>query len=623
MLASRSRRPGITKLSKRFHLLLEQLENRCVPASGYGLVDLAWDVPGLARTSDPDLAGAWGMAASPTGPFWLTGSASGMSTLLDGRGQVVPLEVRIPASGAGRGKPAGIVFNPGSGFVVSSQEISAPGQFLFAGLDGTLSAWAPAVDPAHAVLVQQGPAGAAYTGLALATDPAGNGLLYAADFGLGTIDVFDQNYQPVIIPEAFQDSNLPAGYAPYNVQFVDGFLFVTYALKDPVSGYDLPGTGNGVVDIYSTQGQFVKRFAEGGALNAPWGIALAPSSFGPLGGSLLIGNNGDGQINAYEFGSGAFLGTLTDNQGQPLAIPNLWSLAFGNDHESGAADTLFFAASPGYRHGLFGAIQSPGRQGADTGGIGGFDPTFPGERRDYPLPPSTGPALQTDKESALPVVSLLPLATSALVLAPTLSPLSAGGGSRATSAAPAALALSPDRPATTALLASGTLFLFPGTPASAENADVAQNSPSLGRLLDLNPLEEASPPRLGRPAGETAQAAHGASLPAPPILTAGDRITRAPALASALPSTPATVPLRLVQTASALPAGPFPAAVAITPALTPPEPFDQHTSSPWVRLVKSVVPVIGFALMWHLFDRRRRRAGERRQAVPELTSRLP
>jgi uncharacterized protein (TIGR03118 family) len=414
--------------------VLEALEERCLLSGGFVQINLASDVPGMARVLDPNLVNPWGIAFSPTGPFWFADNSSGVSDLLDGRGQPVPLVVTVPG-----GTPTGMVFNPGPGFVLSADGLSAPSRFLFATEDGAISGWT-AFEPGHALLaVDNSSAGAVYTGLALGADPAGHNFVYAADFSRGTIDVFDQDFRPVVRPGSFRDANLPAGFAPFNIQNIKNLLFVTYAQQDQDGREDVAGAGLGFIDVYRPDGSLVRRFASQGALNAPWGLALAPAAFAPLGGALLVGNNGDGHINAYDPGSGAFLGELAADNGSPLVIPDLWALTFGNGHAGGDADTLFFAAGVAYdEHGLFGAIQAPQRRGADTAGSGVFDPNAPGEPGGYPLPPSGGPGFRAGSADApIPLGDLLPLRESALALVPTLSP-SAQPGTRIEAPVPTA-----------------------------------------------------------------------------------------------------------------------------------------------------------------------------------------
>jgi len=622
MHPSRQVRRRFTSARKRrpYPLLLEILEDRCLLSVGYGQVNLASNVPGVARIADPNLVDPWGMAFSPTGPFWFADAGSGVSDVLDGRGRVIPLVVTVPSPTGWQGAPSGTVFNPGSGFVVSGYGVSQASLFLFAGLDGTITAWAPAVDPTDAILARQGPPGSVYTGLALATGAGGNSFLYAADFGRGSIDVFDQNFQPVARPGAFQDPNLPSNYAPFNIQALDHLLFVTYVPQDPSSGYDVPGAGHGIIDVYQSDGTFVQRFASGGALNTPWGLALAPADFGPLGGALLVGNNGDGTINAYDPSSGAYLGPLAGDNGQAISIPGLWSLAFGNDHEAGAADTLYFTAGPYDQPDLFGAIQSPERRGADTGGAGTYDPTFPGERADYPLPPVTGPGLaDDDQEALLPVAALLPLAESSLALAPTLT-------AAARTASPVGttpqIALSLDRPAATAIFASGTVFLLPPTQADqTPTADSSRSVAGLNRLLDVNPVldapvEVSRPSKLERNPGTLAAP----SAPVvPEIMTAGTltepqvparkiRLS-APELSEMLAPSAPTNRLRAEYSSSA------PAEVACA---VPARPEVAQRSTTWKKVLTAVFPVITITVVWTVLQRHRRRMKARVQRLVRL-----
>src|SRR5262249_49984399 len=278
------------------------------------------------------------------------------------------------------------------------------------------------VDPNRAIVgVDSSDSGAIYKGLALATEATDRTFLYAANFSAGRIDVFDQNFKAVVRANAFQDPGLPGGYAPFNIQAFDNLLYVTYARQDGARRDDVAGAGHGFIDVFDPSGELVRRFASGGALDSPWGLTLAPADFGPVGGALLVGNTGDGRINAFNAVTGAFFGPLADSRGAAITIPGLWAVTFGNGHEAGSADTLFFAAGPmDEGHGLFGAIQAPQRRGADTAGSGSFDEHVRGEVDDYPLPPRTGPALQGDIPGS-PTALLLPMKESSLVLIPTLS----------------------------------------------------------------------------------------------------------------------------------------------------------------------------------------------------------
>jgi uncharacterized protein (TIGR03118 family) len=458
------------------------LEDRCLLSAGYVQTNLASDLPGVARVTDPHLINPWGISFSPSGPFWFGENGSGASDLLDGNARLLPLVVSVPSDSFGPGSPTGTVFNGGPGFTISEAGRSGPSIFLFAGEDGTLSGWNGEVDSAHALLVSDNSSiGAVYKGLGLARSSSGQSYLYAADFGRGTIDVFDEGFQPVHSPHAFQDATIPAGYAPFNVQNINNLLFVTYARRSGNWVDDAPGAGHGVIDVYSADGSLVRRFASGGVLNSPWGLALAPNDFGPFSGDLLVGNTGDGYINAFDPQSGAFLGSLTDTRGTPITIPHLWGLSFGNGHVAGAANALFFTAGlDDEQHGLFGAIQfSGGGPVGTTAGDGVFNPTAPGEALEYPLPPENGPTLQgTSTAPTRSSVVLLPVGDSALVLAPTLS---AGLPARTNG-----LPVSPATQAGVVASPSGLADLrMPGGASSHE-------STSLGALLDLNSLRQTA-----------------------------------------------------------------------------------------------------------------------------------
>jgi uncharacterized protein (TIGR03118 family) len=193
--------------------------------------------------------------------------------------------------------------------------------------------------------------------------------LYATNFRAGTIDVFDSSYAPVNMPGTFTDPNLPAGYAPFNIIDLGNLLYVTYALQDAAKKDDVAGAGHGFVDVYTTSGVLVQRLITQGSLNSPWGMALAPSSFGPLGGDLLVGNFGNGMINAFNPSTGAFLGTLNDTSGNPLVNQGLWGLAFGNGSQGTLTSTLYFTAGiPGpddiEDHGLFGSLTNAPEPGS-------------------------------------------------------------------------------------------------------------------------------------------------------------------------------------------------------------------------------------------------------------------
>jgi uncharacterized protein (TIGR03118 family) len=312
---------------------------------------------------DPDLVNAWGLAASATSPWWVADNATGKSTLYNGNtGAKQGLVVSVP------GAPTGIVFNGGTGFVIPGHG-TAPARFIFDSEDGTISAWSGGTQAF--VVVDNSASGAVYKGLAIVyTAGSPVGFIYATNFRAGTVDVFNSMFAPV--PTAgFGDPTLPAGYAPFGIQNIGGVIYVTYALQDADKEDDVPGEGHGYVNAFDTAGNFLMRVASAGALNSPWGLAMAPVNFGKFSGDLLVGNFGDGRIHAFDprhIESGEFedRGPLHSTHGRPIEIDGLWGLAFGNGANAGPRDTLFFTAGPfDEQHGLFGTLVVAGHPGHD------------------------------------------------------------------------------------------------------------------------------------------------------------------------------------------------------------------------------------------------------------------
>jgi uncharacterized protein (TIGR03118 family) len=298
-----------------------------------------------ADFTDPHLKNPWGVAFNPFGFDWVANNHTGTSTLYDGRGKANSLVVTIPGvNGEEVGEPTGIVFSGGTDFVVSDGTKSGPARFLFAGEDGTITAWAPDVNLNQAIIaVDRSAQHAVYLGLAI----GGNGVahrLYAANFHSGRVDVVNGQFKRLVFPDAFVDPRLPAGYAPFGIQNVAGDIVVTYAKREPGEDEEMKGKGLGIVDVFDADGRFISRIATGGELNAPWGVALAPPSFGHFGGALLIGNFGDGTVNAYDMRSGMFLDKLRGTDGKAVQFDGLWGIAFGNGLLNQPTNTLFFAA---------------------------------------------------------------------------------------------------------------------------------------------------------------------------------------------------------------------------------------------------------------------------------------
>lgn len=315
---------------------------------------------------DAKLVNGWGVAFNPFGPIWVADNNSGVSTIYDGLGIAAPLVVNIPSPGnsAGGGTPTGIVFNASAGFEVSQGN---PARFIFATEDGLIAAWSPTADATHAITVVNNSAGAAvYKGLALSAGGTGS-LLYAADFRNARIDVFDSSFKPVALQMgAFFDPNLPAGFAPFGLQAINGNIYVAYAKQDAARHDDVAGKGFGFVNVFDPNGQLIRRVVSGGRLNAPWGMTLAPAGFGKFSNRLLVGNFGDGRINAYDLATGQFVGRLKAPGGRPIQIDGLWGIAFGKGFASAPVNTLFFAAGPGDElHGLYGRIDVAPGDGRD------------------------------------------------------------------------------------------------------------------------------------------------------------------------------------------------------------------------------------------------------------------
>lgn len=327
-------------------------------ASAFATRSLVADAGTGAEHVDPKLVNAWGIAFNPTGFVWVANNGSSTSTLYDGNGVPQTLVVAIPPGSAGPSSPTGIVFNSGATFQVSQNGVSGGSAFIFASENGTLSGWSPTVNRTNAILaVDTGASGAVYKGLAISSY-LGVSYLYAADFRNGRVDVYDSSWNKVTLPGGgFTDPSLPTGYAPFGIQAINGRIYVAYAQRASGSSEETKGMGLGMVDVFDASGAFVKRLVTGEALNAPWGLAMAPANFGGASGLLLVANFGDGKINAYNPDTGAFAGTLSKADHTPIVIDGLWGIAFGNGVNNQPANTLFYTAGPGDEaHGIYGRI---------------------------------------------------------------------------------------------------------------------------------------------------------------------------------------------------------------------------------------------------------------------------
>ena len=338
-----------------------------LPPTAFQITGLVSDQASAgAATTDANLVNAWGLAYGPRTDFWVANQGSATSPVYDGLGNkpAVPVVVSVPMLPAHvMASPTGMVFNGAAAF--------AGDEFIVASLEGCICGWSAGTTMTRRV--DNSPSAAIYTGLAQGAVGTTT-YLFAANLASGTVDVFDATYAPISLgTAAFVDPTLPAGFSPYNVQVLAGNLYVTYAQHAPAALRETPGAGLGYVSVFSLDGTFVRRIASGGALNAPWGLAIAPAGFGAFGGALLVGNFGDGHITAFDATTGAQLGQLSDANNAPLAIPGLWALSFGNDASAGSSRQLYVTAGPqAESHGLFATISygAPYTGGGVTVGSG-------------------------------------------------------------------------------------------------------------------------------------------------------------------------------------------------------------------------------------------------------------
>jgi len=322
-------------------------------------VNLVSDQPGRAQITDPNLVNPWGLSAGPSTPLWVADNGTDVSTLYRGAVNGSPVSMVPAVFAIPGGAPTGTVFNPTDGFRIHIGGVETPAAFLFASESGMITAWAPTTPfQLSAVTVASSPT-AIYKGLALGVTRSGEKRLYAADFHDNRVDVFNTRFRPVSTPGGFVDPDEPAGYAPFGIQAINDRLFVTYAKQDEDAMDEVDGPHLGVVDVYDFDGHLLRRFATGGPLNAPWGVVMTPRHWNGAGHAILIGDFGDGRINAYRR-NGAFLGQLRDHDGEPITIDGLWGLRFGNG-TFGTDRALTFAAGIDHEsHGLLGQIVPAG-----------------------------------------------------------------------------------------------------------------------------------------------------------------------------------------------------------------------------------------------------------------------
>ena len=338
----------------------------------YKQTNLVSDLPGVARVTDSHLIAAWGAAHSATSGWWVTSPLGGVAAVYDGNGQPVPaanpLIVTIPAP-AGMtipSIPTGVVANGSANFNLTPNH---PARFVFVTRTGTVSGWNPQVNPTNAIIMVPPVGVADYTGVTIAQRD-GVDLLYVANFGRGSVDVFDGAFQPITLPAgAFSDARIPDTFSVFNVQLIRDELYVTYASKE-IFNAPTGGAKQGCVNVFDVNGTLVRRLNNGPWMNAPWGIALAPDEFGHFGGNVLVGMFGDGGVAAFDADNGNFQGIVRGRQDEPLTLPQgLRALGFGNNAAAGPSTTLFFATdlvASGNLHGLFGSLVPAPRENDDN-----------------------------------------------------------------------------------------------------------------------------------------------------------------------------------------------------------------------------------------------------------------
>lgn len=334
--------------------------SRAAMATRYAQSNLVSDLPGVAQIQDTNLVNSWGVSFNTNTPFWISDNNSGLATLYqvtnDASGSPVVIReglvVSIPPGG-GQGTPTGTVFNNLGGFDTNL--------FLFVSEDGTISGWRGSLGTSAETLVP-GSSNNVYKGMELATNSEGAPILLASNFRQGTVDEYDAN--STLIGQ-FADTNGTAGFAPFGMQTINGTIYVTFAKQDAVKHDDVAGKGNGLIDTFDPLTGTFTRFATGtsikrgnvSAMNSPWGVALAPSSFGIHAGQLLVGNFGNGTIMTFDVNTGKFKGYLNAVKGGRIKIDGLWALTIGNGTKAGVTDTIYFTSGPDSEsHGIMGQL---------------------------------------------------------------------------------------------------------------------------------------------------------------------------------------------------------------------------------------------------------------------------
>jgi uncharacterized protein (TIGR03118 family) len=356
---------------------IELLEQRRLLAGGTSVIvtqqNLVSDGFVAAAHTDVKLKNPWGVAFAPGGPFWVADNNSGFATVYDGTGAPQPLVVTIPGGGGGMGNPTGQVFNSGGGFNVQKGN-GTPGSSLFilVGEDGGISGWSPSVDSANAILaVDNSASGAVYKGATLA-QVNGKKELLVTNFNAGTVEVYDDTFSRVTLRHGgFQDHGIPKGYAPFNVQEIGGLIYVTYAKQNAAKHDDVGGVGAGFVDVYNVVGRLRSRLQHGNFMNSPWGLAVAPASWGKVAGDILVGQFKSGNIAVFNPHSGRFVGLVGDSTNTPTQIDDLWAITPGSGSATSSTESIFFTAGVNdEKDGLFGSLSFMGVSGQKlTGGV--------------------------------------------------------------------------------------------------------------------------------------------------------------------------------------------------------------------------------------------------------------
>jgi uncharacterized protein (TIGR03118 family) len=359
--------PDTNQIFASFSDHLDSHHHRHQPPSqttSYTQTNLVSDGSVPAATISDNLINPWGISLSPTGPFWISANGTGLTVVYNGAGNLVPIAghdaIMIAApQRVDTSAPTGQVFNSaGSGFDVTAGGVTGSSVFLFATEDGTISGWSPTVDSGSSIIAvdnSQGANPAVYKGLAIGATDQGT-FLYAADFANNSVDVFDSQFNKV---NSFTDPNIPSGYAPFNVQALDGKLYVTFAQQDAAKHDDVAGPGHGFVDTFDLNGNVLDRVATRGVLNSPWGLDIAPKGFGQFAGDLLVGNFGDGTIDAFDPHTDKFMGQLLGSDGNPLQIQDLWALTNGTGSSGTDPNAVYFTAGgQDEMHGLFGSLSA-------------------------------------------------------------------------------------------------------------------------------------------------------------------------------------------------------------------------------------------------------------------------